>query len=84
MLARKLDDLDGIPHDVVLTHRLQPKCLHTERPSSDLRIPDEETWGERFAVDFDSAIALSVVLLAVSAAVLVSVKLATRNAPRSA
>ena len=39
---------------------------------------------ERFAVDFDSAIALSVVLLAVSAAVLVSVKLATRNAPRSA
>lgn len=39
---------------------------------------------ERFATDFDSAIALSVVLLAVSAAVLVSVKLATRNAPRSA
>jgi molybdate transport system permease protein len=39
---------------------------------------------ERFAVDFDSAIALSVVLLAVSAAVLISVKLATRNAPRSA
>ena len=39
---------------------------------------------EQFAVDFDSAIALSVVLLAVSAAVLVSVKLATRNAPRSA
>jgi molybdate transport system permease protein len=39
---------------------------------------------ERFAVDFDSAIALSVVLLAVSAAVLIGVKLATSNAPRSA
>jgi molybdate transport system permease protein len=39
---------------------------------------------ERFAVDFDAAIALSVVLLAVSAAVLVGVKLATRDAPRNA
>jgi molybdate transport system permease protein len=38
---------------------------------------------ERFATDFNGAIALSVVLLAVSAAVLVVVKVATR-APRSA
>jgi molybdate transport system permease protein len=38
---------------------------------------------DRFATDFDGAIALSVVLLAVSAAVLVAVKLAT-HAPRSA
>jgi molybdate transport system permease protein len=38
---------------------------------------------ERFATDFDGAIALAVVLLALSAAVLVVVKLATR-APRSA
>ena len=38
---------------------------------------------ERFATDFDGAIALAVVLLAVSAAVLVAVKVATR-APRSA
>jgi molybdate transport system permease protein len=38
---------------------------------------------ERFATDFDGAIALAVVLLAVSAAVLVVVKLAT-NAPRKA
>jgi molybdate transport system permease protein len=37
---------------------------------------------ERFATDFDGAIALAVVLVAVSAAVLVVVKLATR-APRS-
>ncbi|HEX4733246.1 MAG TPA: ABC transporter permease [Thermoleophilaceae bacterium] len=42
---------------------------------------------ERFATDFDAAIALAVVLLAVSAAVLVAVKLFTRseaNAPRPA
>jgi molybdate transport system permease protein len=39
---------------------------------------------ERFATDFDAAIALAVVLLAVSAAVLIAVKLATPNAPRSA
>jgi molybdate transport system permease protein len=42
---------------------------------------------ERFATDFDGAIALSVVLLGVSAAVLVAVKLAIRSeahAPRSA
>jgi molybdate transport system permease protein len=38
---------------------------------------------DRFATDFNGAIALSVVLLAVSAAVLVAVKLAT-HAPRSA
>ena len=38
---------------------------------------------ERFATDFDGAIALAVVLVAVSAAVLVVVKIATR-APRSA
>jgi molybdate transport system permease protein len=38
---------------------------------------------ERFATDFDGAIALAVVLLAVSAAVLIVVKLAT-DAPRSA
>jgi molybdate transport system permease protein len=42
---------------------------------------------ERFSTDFDAAIALAVVLLAVSAAVLVAVKLFTRSeihAPRSA
>jgi molybdate transport system permease protein len=42
---------------------------------------------ERFATDFNAAIALAVVLLAVSAAVLVAVKLFTRseaNAPRPA
>jgi molybdate transport system permease protein len=36
---------------------------------------------ERFATDFDSALALSAVLVAVSAAILLTIKLATRGAP---
>ena len=53
VFACKLDNLHGVPHDVVLTDFLEPKRLQTEGSAAYFRIPDKESRREGLAIDFD-------------------------------
>src|SRR5262245_39455143 len=55
MLARKLDDLDRVPHKVVLANCLEPKSLDAERAASHFRIPDEHARRKGLAFDLRPA-----------------------------
>ena len=52
MLPGELHDFGCIPHDMVRTNLLKPKCGNAHRPATDLGVPQVEPWGKRLAVDF--------------------------------
>src|SRR5262249_41923049 len=55
VLAGELDDLRGIPHDMILANLLEPERRDADRRLADLRVPDEEAGRKCLAVNLRPA-----------------------------
>lgn len=55
VLPAVVDNVDRVPDDVILTHRLEPERLDTDRAPSDLGVPQEEPRCEGLVLDLGPA-----------------------------